>query len=217
MLVPAPSPPEPLLPAPVSSWRLLRVWLLVGLQSFGGGVATMTLIRQAVVEQQKWATEDEFNRDWALCQMTPGINLLALTILMGRRVAGQRGIALSLLGLLLPTVTATILLTIGYARIRDSRLVQSALHTVIPATVGLGLYTAFTMGRPLLIAAHSEGRGSLLFALALLAGSAGAALTGKVPVALILAGAGAISAVQEWRRAAAAAAAIRKTGAGAAE
>src|SRR5438105_7826591 len=101
--------------APVSrspSPRLfLRVWLGLGLQSFGGGAATLTLIRRAAVEQYGWLSEAEFTRAWALVQIAPGINLLALTILIGRRTLGAKGIALALLGLLLPSVTVTVLLT----------------------------------------------------------------------------------------------------------
>src|SRR5579872_4807375 len=85
-------------PPALSSWRLLCIWLAVGVQSFGGGGTTLVLIRRAAVEQYGWLSAAEFTRQWGLCQMAPGINLLALVILLGRRVAGMRGIALGLLG-----------------------------------------------------------------------------------------------------------------------
>lgn len=114
---------------------------MLGFQAFGGGATTLTLIRRNVVEQQGWLSEAEFTRDWALVQIVPGINLLGLTILIGRRVAGAKGVALALLGLLLLSVTLTILLTALYERIQHLEVVRAALRGVIPATVGLGLLT----------------------------------------------------------------------------
>ena len=129
----------------MSSWLLLRVWLTLGLQSFGGGGATLALIRREVLERRGWVTEEAFTEDWALCQLAPGINLTALTILLGRRIAGARGIVLCLLGLLLPSVLVTVVLTAFYAPVRDSVLVKAALRAIVPASVGLGLLTAFQM------------------------------------------------------------------------
>ena len=41
-------------PVKPALWLFLRVWLSLGLQSFGGGAATLTLIRRAVVERHHW-------------------------------------------------------------------------------------------------------------------------------------------------------------------
>ena len=111
------------LPAP---GELLRVWLSLSVQSFGGGPATLALIHRAFVERNRWIPEAEFTRDWSLCQIAPGINLFALTILIGRRLDGVRGILLSLFGLLLPSVVLTILITAFYARLQ--RLVGQGRH-----------------------------------------------------------------------------------------
>jgi chromate transporter len=172
------------------------------LQSFGGGGATLALIYRAVVEQHRWVTDAEFTRDWALCQVAPGINLLGLTILIGRRVDGARGIFLCLLGLLVPSVTLTILLTAFYAHIRDSQQVKAALRAVIPASVGLGLLTAYNMARPPLAACRREGRTSHLLGSLLIVSSAAALLLGgdRLSVVLILALAGGASALfHGWR------------------
>src|SRR5437764_14486880 len=99
-----PAPPA----APPSPGLLLRLWFTFGLLSFGGGATTLTLIRRAVVERYGWLSDAEFTREWTLCQLAPGINLLALAILIGRRTAGARGSALALLGLTLPGVVVTI-------------------------------------------------------------------------------------------------------------
>lgn len=174
---------------PLSSWHLLRVWLTLSVQSFGGGTATLTLIRRAAVDEQGWVSDAEFGRFWGLIQLAPGINLLALTILLGRRVAGAKGIALSLLGLLLPSAALTVLMTAVYARVQHAVWVQAALRGIVPAVVGLGLVTAWQIAGPLLTA--SRRRGSVRFALCLLVlGGSIFAAERHLPVLLILGGGG---------------------------
>ena len=180
--------------------RLLCVWLSLGVQSFGGGAATLALIRRAVVERHGWITDAEFVRDWALCQVTPGINLLGLTILIGRRLAGGAGIAVCLLGLLLPSVTITVLLTAFYGHYRGLPTVRAAVRGVIPATAGLGLLTAWSLARPLLAASRREGRRSLTVGLGLLVVSGVAVAVWRPPVVLILCAAGLAGAGFHWRR-----------------
>ncbi len=180
---------------------LLRAWLLVGLQSFGGGATTLFLIRRTVVDEQNWLDEAEFSRINALCHVTPGINLIALTVLIGRRVRGWPGVCVSLAGLLLPAALLTVLLTAGYARVRNLPAARAALqHGVVSATVGLGLLTAERLARPLLAASRSEGKTSLLLSLALLAGSALVVALWRVPVFAVLFAAGAASALFHARR-----------------
>jgi chromate transporter len=195
--IPAPAAPASSHPSP---GRLLIVWLALGAQSFGGGTATLALIRREVVERRAWLTDEEFVRDWALCQIAPGINLLALTILIGRRLAGIQGIAAALLGLLLPSVLITVLMTAFYARVREAPWMQAALRGVLPATVGLGLATAIHMARPLLSASRREGGGNLVWSLLLLAGSGLLVTLGRLPVVAVLCIAGAVSAVLHWRQ-----------------
>ena len=161
---------ESLIPLPTAG-QLLREWLLIGLQSFGGGNATFALIRQTFVERKRWIEAEEFNRLFALVQIAPGINLLALTILLGKRLLGWRGIVVSLFGLLLPSVTVTTLLTAGYARVQHTAIAQNALHGFLPATVGLGCVTSIRMARTSLMEAKKEGGLSLILGLGVLAAS----------------------------------------------
>src|SRR5262249_40783544 len=47
--------------------------------------------------------EEEFQLLWGLTRLVPGINLLALTVMLGYRTAGIRGALLALLGLTAPS------------------------------------------------------------------------------------------------------------------
>lgn len=184
---------------PLSPRRFFLVWLTLGAQSFGGGATTMVLIHRAAVEQYGWATEAEFVRDWALVQMAPGINLLGLTTLLGRRALGAPGIALALTGLLLPSGLLTIVLSALYAHIAGLQAVQAALRGIVPATVGLSLITAWQMARPLLKDSRREGAASLLLAVAILAGSGAAyALWAGIPIVAVFCTGGGAFALYRW-------------------
>lgn len=121
---------------------------------------------------------------------------------MGRRIAGWQGVVLCLTGLLLPSVTCTILLTACYAALRDAPLMKAALKAVVPASVGLGLLSAYELARPPLRQSAKEGRGWLLLALSLLLGSGALLWWLNLTVVLVLAAAGLLSALAHARRSA---------------
>ena len=174
---------------------------MIGLQSFGGGTATLFLIRRTSVEQYGWLSAEEFTRDWALVQAAPGINLLGMTILVGRRVAGLLGGIVALIGLMLPSVTITILMTALYADLRNLPVIQAALHGIVPATVGLGLLLTTNMARPLLESSKSESSFSFIVSLVILFGSALAVVLFDLPVLLVLLCAGLLSGLTMWAHA----------------
>ena len=192
--------PEAYVQPPPSAWRQLRIWLNIGLQSFGGGAATLYLIRREAVERRGWLSDEEYARYWGICQIAPGINILGLVILIGWQLSGAAGAALALAGLLLPSVAIPIMLTAVYSRIEQVPLVQSALRGVLPATVGLGLLLAVGMLRPLLSASRKEGRASLLVTCALLGGSMLVVALTSAPVVAVLWGTGGLAALANWQR-----------------
>ena len=117
----------------------LRAWLAIGSQSIGGGAATLYLMRRILVRQRHWLTDVEFSQDWILSKTSPGLTMIALTALVGRRIDGWRGLLTALSGLLVPSVVLTIAMAAGFAYIRDQPLVQAALLGIAPATIGLTL------------------------------------------------------------------------------
>jgi chromate transporter len=179
----------------ISLWRLFRVWFSLGAQSWGGGSATLMLIRRAVVEEECWVDGDEFARLWAVCQIAPGINLLGLTTLIGHRLAGWRGIGLALLGLLLPSVVITALITAGYAVLREQPLMQRALQGVVPATIGLGVMLSWQLAVPLWRRARSTGKPDQIFLVLMIAAAALVMITFRPPVITLLLGGGAVGAL----------------------
>ena len=137
--------------------RLFRIWAGVGLQSFGGGASTTFLIQRAFIERHKWMTMEEFAHLWNLCILTPGINLVALTVLIGRKLGGVKGIAASLIGLLVPSALITCLLAAIFQRIEYIPAVQEVVRGVIPATGAVMLLVGLNFAKPLFLRAYKEG------------------------------------------------------------
>ena len=132
-------------------------------------------------------------RTWALAQISPGINLLKLTILVGNRLRGWPGLIAGAAGLLIPSALITVLMTAGFSLVRSQPLVQAAMKGILPATIGLSLAMAYQMGQPLLARAQKEGRPRLAANLAILAASGYLMAVGVSPVlVLLLAGAAAM-------------------------
>ena len=131
-------------------WLLFRIWASVGLQSFGGGASTTFLIQRAFIEKYHWLTMEEFLRLWNLCILTPGINLIAVTVLIGKKLGGTGGIVVSLAGMLLPSATITCLLAALFLQIEHFAAVQAVLQGVIPATGGIMLLVGLNFAQPLI-------------------------------------------------------------------
>lgn len=138
-------------------WPLLRIWVRIGLQSFGGGASTQLMIRREFVEKRGWVGDAELGQMWNLCLFTPGINLIALAILIGRKLGGRWGIVASMVGMLVPSATITCLLAAALAAVRDNTSIHAVLRGIVPATAGMMGVVAVGFARPLLARAKPEG------------------------------------------------------------
>ena len=175
-----------LIPRP-GLWELFTTWLVMGIQSFGGGSSTLIMIHEACMKRA-WLDDDEFVRLWALVQIAPGINLVKFTLLIGRKLRGWPGLAAAGAGLLLPSALVTVLMTAGFTAVQGQPLVQAAMRGVMPAAIGLSLAMGVQMAQPLITRAYHEGPPRLAAHLAILAAAAlFMAVNGVSPVVVLLA------------------------------
>ena len=170
-------------------WKLFRIWAGVGLQSFGGGASTTFLIQRAFIEKHRWLSMEEFTHLWNLCILTPGINLVALTVLIGKKLGGTRGIIASLAGMLLPSATITCLLAVIFQQIEHVAAVQAVLRGVIPATCGIMLLVGLNFALPLIRRGYKEGFLYLLASGMLISACVLAVILLKLPVIVVVLGA----------------------------
>ena len=171
-----------------TKWQLFRIWASIGLQSFVGGASTTFLIQRAFIEKHRWLSIEEFMRLWNLCILTPGINLVALTVLIGKKLGGTWGIVASLAGMLLPSATITCLLAVTFKQIEHVAAVQAVLRGVIPATGGIMLLVGLNFALPLIRRGYKEGVLYLLASSFLIIACALAVILLKLTVAVVILG-----------------------------
>ena len=170
-------------------WQLFRIWASIGLQSFGGGASTTFLIQRAFIEKHKWLSMEEFIYLWNLCILTPGINLVALTVIIGKKLGGTWGIAISLAGMLLPSAAITCLLTAIFLQIENVAAVQAVFRGIIPATGGIMLLVGLNFALPLIRKGYKEGIFFLFLSSAITLACAFAVIFLKLSVIIVILGA----------------------------
>jgi chromate transporter len=127
--------------------ELAKIFIAVGTQSVGGGSSTLLLLRRFLVERGRLISERDFTEAWVLCQLSPGIHLVALAGLLGQRIAGWRGVLVAVSGMMVPAAIITAAMTAAYGAIADQPLARAALAGMAPATGGMTLGLAFVLVR----------------------------------------------------------------------
>ncbi|MBX7214341.1 MAG: chromate transporter [Thermoflexales bacterium] len=169
------------------------LWLSIGAQSFGGGAATSYLIQQTFVDRLRLVDPVDFARMNAMVQLAPGMNLLALTTLLGWRFHRLAGVLVSLFGLLLPSVSISLLMSAAYLSVRDLPVTQDALRGVLPVMAGVSVVTMFRSTWPIVVERRRDGvLGPTLCALIVLGGMALAWLREDIPVFVLYLASGAL-------------------------
>jgi chromate transporter len=117
-------------------WTLAWTFGLMSLFAVGGANSAIPEMHRIAVEAQHWMTDKQFADAFAISQMSPGPNVLIVT-LIGYSVAGVAGALVATLAMCLPTA----MLAYGVSRIltrsshsRWPAIIQAAL---VPLSIGL--------------------------------------------------------------------------------
>ncbi|HWT41824.1 MAG TPA: chromate efflux transporter [Sphingopyxis sp.] len=89
-------------PPPLSFLQLFLRFLRFGFFAFGGPVAQIAMVRQALVEEERWISPERFNRLLAVMQILPGPEAHELCVHLGMVARGRIGGLLAGLGFMLP-------------------------------------------------------------------------------------------------------------------
>jgi chromate transporter len=102
-----------------SATEVFRVFLRIGLTSFGGPVAHLGYFRAELVTRRRWLDEAAYADIVALCQFLPGPASSQTGISLGILRAGLPGAFAAWLGFTMPSAIALILFGYGVARFGD--------------------------------------------------------------------------------------------------
>ena len=108
-------------------WTLFTSMLYISTFTFGGGFVIVSLMQKKFVEELHWLEEDEMLDMTALAQASPGAIAVNGAILVGRKLAGIPGIAVAVLGTILPPMVILSLISLAYEAFATNLWVARAL------------------------------------------------------------------------------------------
>ena len=115
-------------------WRFLRF----GLLAWGGPVAQIGMIRHELVDQEKWVTNERFNRVLAVYQALPGPEAHELCVYFGTFAKGRWGGLLAGLAFMLPGTLFMLILAWFYVNYGiASPLFAAIFYGMQPAVTAL--------------------------------------------------------------------------------
>ena len=124
--------------------QLFLTFFEIGLFTFGGGYAMISLIREKALAFG-WLTEEELLNMIAVSESTPGPIAVNMATFVGSTQGGVLGSVVSTLGVVLPSFIIILLISALIRNFLKYKGVQAFLGGVRPCVVGLILATAVTM------------------------------------------------------------------------
>src|SRR5438046_6929623 len=120
---------------PVPLVSLYRLFFVVGLTSFGGGL-TAWFHREVVLVRQ-WMTEDEFFSGYSLAQVLPGVNSTNMAVYIGQHLRGAIGSVVALSALLTGPFFIVIAVTLTYNLLLEIPGFSAAMAGIATTAVGM--------------------------------------------------------------------------------
>jgi chromate transporter len=131
-------------------WTLILTFGLMSLFAIGGANAAIPEMHRIAVDVQHWMSDKQFADIFAISQLTPGPNVLIVT-LIGYAVAGVAGALAATLAMCVPTAVLAYYVSGLLARSSRSRWPAITQAALVPLSIGLmaasGLILAQTTDR----------------------------------------------------------------------
>jgi chromate transporter len=127
-------------------WTLAWTFGLMSLFAVGGANSAIPEMHRVAVDVRHWMSDKQFADAFAISQMSPGPNVLIVT-LIGYAVAGVAGALVATLAMCAPTAIMAYYVSRFLARSSHSRwpaIIQAAL---VPLSIGLMAASALVLGQ----------------------------------------------------------------------
>ena len=102
----------------------------IGGLTFGGGYAMLPMLQKEVVEENKWATEEELLDYYAVGQATPGIIAVNTATFVGYKEKGVLGAAFATFGVVFPSLVIIMAIAGFIDNFSDLEVVQYAFSGI---------------------------------------------------------------------------------------
>jgi chromate transporter len=115
---------------------LAGFFALVSLFAIGGANSAVPEMHRFAVDVQHWLTDRQFSETFALAQLTPGPNLIIVT-LIGYHVGGVLGGLITTLAMCGPTCVFAFFVGNASERFKGARWHAAVTRGLVPVTLGL--------------------------------------------------------------------------------
>ncbi|QOR33721.1 chromate transporter [Clostridium sp. 'deep sea'] len=127
-------------------WNIFVAMLRVGTLGFGGGQASIPLLEIEAVQTYQWMTAQEFGDLYAMGNCLPGPIATKMAASIGFEQAGVLGAVVGLLGMILPSTIAIVLMISFFFKFKDQPQVQGLLKGIRPIVIVLLILMTYKMG-----------------------------------------------------------------------
>ncbi len=128
--------------------RFLRIGALV----FGSGYAMLPFIQDAVVNQTRWLSNEQFAVALALSLVTPG-PVTIIAVFIGYKVAGVAGALVGAFNMYFPAWAMTVMVASPYARAGKVGAVRQVSQGIVAAFIGTLLVVLLRLASDTLVSA----------------------------------------------------------------
>lgn len=124
---------------------LFLTFAKIGLFTFGGGYAMISMIEHNCVEQKKWITHDEMMNITVIAESTPGPIAINCATFVGYKQAGFVGSLIATPGIVLPSFAVIYLISMFLDNFLELTVIANAFKGIKIAVGILILDAAITM------------------------------------------------------------------------
>lgn len=118
--------------------ELFYTFFIIGIFTFGGGYAMLSLIQNEVVVKHAWLTAHQFTDIVAISQMTPGPIGINSATYVGYTVTGNVfGSALATIAITLPSFIIILTICRIFAKFKEGKGFNSIMKILRPVVIGM--------------------------------------------------------------------------------
>ena len=125
--------------------ELFLCFAKIGMFTFGGGYAMISIIEDICVEKKKWITDDDILEIIAIAESTPGPIAINSATFVGYRVAGVLGALFGTVGMVLTSFTIILILFYILREFQQIQAVQFAFNGIRAGVLALILKALWNM------------------------------------------------------------------------
>lgn len=124
---------------------LFLTFMKIGLFTFGGGYAMISMIESICVEKKKWISHDEMMNITVIAESTPGPIAINCATFVGYQQAGLIGSSIATLGIVLPSFFVIFIISMFLDNFLEITIIAHAFKGIKLAVGILILDAAVTM------------------------------------------------------------------------